>query len=331
MQFNRVYFEPDILDYELGRFLKEKYKDLDWHSISNHNNIEELRSNPNSEFRKMKRYLIIGTRKTHNYRENEKSSDYLVPFTSSGCSAMCMYCYLVCSYNKCSYLRVFVNREQMMGKLIRTSMNSQWELTFEIGSNSDLILENQITGNLPWVIEEFAGIEKGYLTFPTKFSMVDPILGLNHRERTLVRMSVNPQEIISSIEIGTASLKKRLESIRRLYEHGYPVGILIAPVIFIEGWEAMYRELIQMLADELPPPLRETVKLEIIFMTYSFVHRAINQEAFPDSPELYDPAMMTGRGRGKYTYRNEMRAVGEHFFHTELGRYFAAGQILYIV
>lgn len=331
MQFNRVYFEPDILDYELGRFLKEKYKDLDWHSISNHNNIEELRSNPNSEFRKMKRYLIIGTRKTHNYRENEKSSDYLVPFTSSGCSAMCMYCYLVCSYNKCSYLRVFVNREQMMGKLIRTSMNSQRELTFEIGSNSDLILENQITGNLPWVIEEFAGIEKGYLTFPTKFSMVDPILGLNHRERTLVRMSVNPQEIISSIEIGTASLKKRLESIRRLYEHGYPVGILIAPVIFIEGWEAMYRELIQMLADELPPPLRETVKLEIIFMTYSFVHRAINQEAFPDSPELYDPAMMTGRGRGKYTYRNEMRAVGEHFFHTELGRYFAAGQILYIV
>ena len=34
-------------------------------------------------------------------------------YTSSGCTAACMYCYLVCNYNKCAYLRLFVNREQM--------------------------------------------------------------------------------------------------------------------------------------------------------------------------------------------------------------------------
>ena len=80
--------------------------------------------------------------------ENHKVSDFLVPYTSSGCSAMCLYCYLVCNYNKCSYMRLFVNREQMLQKIIKTSNQSERELTFEIGSNSDLILENEITLSL---------------------------------------------------------------------------------------------------------------------------------------------------------------------------------------
>ena len=42
----------------------------------------------------------------------------------------------------------------------------------------------------------FAKEEKGYLTFPTKFDMVDPILKLDHKGRVIIRMSVNPEEII---------------------------------------------------------------------------------------------------------------------------------------
>lgn len=58
---------------------------------------------------------------------------------------MCLYCYLVCNFNKCSYLRLFVNREEMMNKIIKTANKSDRELVFEIGSNSDLVLENMIT------------------------------------------------------------------------------------------------------------------------------------------------------------------------------------------
>ena len=38
-------------------------------------------------------------------------------------------------------MRLFVNREQMLEKIIKVSNQSEKELTFEIGSNSDLILE----------------------------------------------------------------------------------------------------------------------------------------------------------------------------------------------
>ena len=110
---DRIYCEDGIENYELGKELLEKYKDVPRTMIDNHNNIEEMRKKENSEFAKMKRNLIIGTRKTHKYVPNAKISNFLVPYTSSGCIAACMYCYLVCNYNKCAYLRVFVNREQM--------------------------------------------------------------------------------------------------------------------------------------------------------------------------------------------------------------------------
>lgn len=113
---------------------------------------------------------------------------------------MCMYCYLVCNYNKCAYLRLFVNREEMLEKIIKTANKEDRELTFEIGSNSDLILENTITHNLEWTIPKFAENNRGYLTFPTKFDMVDSILNLNHNGRVIIRMSVNPEEIIRKVE-----------------------------------------------------------------------------------------------------------------------------------
>ena len=150
-----IYFENKILEYPLGKELMEKYKEIPKIEIENHNNIEEMRKKENKEFPNMKRNLIIGIRKTHKFVENDKTSDYLVPYTSSGCTASCMYCYLVCNYNKCAYLRLFVNREQMLEEIIKTSEKADRDLTFEIGSNSDLVLENTITGNLPWTIENF--------------------------------------------------------------------------------------------------------------------------------------------------------------------------------
>ena len=95
-----IYYEPDIKNYELGKELLKKYKEVPKFEIANHNNIEEMRNKANKEFANMKKNLIIGIRKTHKFVENHKTSDYLVPYTSSGCIASCLYCYLVCNYNK---------------------------------------------------------------------------------------------------------------------------------------------------------------------------------------------------------------------------------------
>lgn len=326
-----IYYEKEIIKYPLGQELMEKYKEVPKIEIENHNNIEEMRKKENKEFIDMKRNLIIGTRKTHKFVPNHKTSDFLVPYTSSGCTAACMYCYLVCNYNKCAYLRIFVNREQMLEKIIKTSEKSEKELTFEIGSNSDLILENTITGNLVWTIENFKNTSKGLLTFPTKFDMVDDLLPLDHQGKVVIRVSVNPEEIINKVEFGTSRLKGRIEAINKLKEAGYKIGILIAPVIMVDNWKKLYLELIQILSSELSKKVKKDVFFEIIFMTYSYVHTKINEEAFPNSINLYNKEIMTGRGKGKYMYKNEVRSEGEIFLKEQMHKYFPNNKIEYIV
>jgi len=328
---DKVFYEPAVLDYALGKRLRKQFARIPWIPIENHNNIEQLRQKTNQEFARMKRHLIIGVRKSLKYTPNHKVSDFLVPYTSSGCSAMCLYCYLVCNYNKCSYLRLFVNREQMMDKLIKTANDSEKDLVFEIGSNSDLVLENTLTQNLEWTVQEFGKSNKGFLTFPTKFAMVDPLLSLNHRGRIIPRMSVNPQEIIRKIEFGTSPLASRIDALNRMSDAGYPVGLLIAPIVLTERWQELYKELIEQLSDQISEKTKKTLFIEIIFMTYSYVQRAINSEAFPKATELFDKALMTGRGRGKYCYREDIRAAGERFLREQLSQKLNNVPIIYVV
>lgn len=327
----KIYYEPKALDFELGQRLKDKYTDVEWIPIKSHNNIEELRNRSNSDFVEMKKYLIIGIRKTHKYVENQKVSDYLVPYSSSGCSAMCLYCYLVCNYNKCSYLRIYVNIDQMLDKLIEKSHKTDKVCTFEIGSNSDLILENVITGNLIKTIERFAESGRGYITFPTKFSMVDDLLSLDHKGKVIFRMSVNPEMIIKKVEIGTSPLAERIKAINKMCKAGYRVGLLIAPVIFVEKWKELYIELLNTLSDRLTEKVKSEMFIEIIFMTYSYVQNAINSQAFPKALKIYNKELMTGRGRGKYCYKQEYRDEAECFLRKEINKRFEGAKIVYVV
>ncbi|MDD4125891.1 MAG: spore photoproduct lyase, partial [Eubacteriales bacterium] len=60
MDFDAVYYEPASLEYELGKFLKDKYAALPWTEIQSHNKIPEFNAAENRDFTKLKRHLIIG-------------------------------------------------------------------------------------------------------------------------------------------------------------------------------------------------------------------------------------------------------------------------------
>lgn len=71
----------------------------------------------------------------------------------------------------------------------------------------------------------------------------------------------------------------------------------------------MFEELNEKLSDDV----KKDVFFELIFMTYSYVHRMINQDAFPNAINLYSPDLMTGRGRGKYMYKPVIKEEASKF------------------
>jgi len=99
----------------------------------------------------------------------------------------------------------------------------------------------------------------------------------------------------------------------------------------LDNWESLYLKLIEKLNAELSGKVKRDVFFEIIFMTYSYVHMKINEEAFPNAINLYDKNKMTGRGRGKYWYKNDIREEGKNFFVEKMHKFFPNNKIEYIV
>jgi spore photoproduct lyase len=50
------------------------------------------------------------------------------------------------------------------------------------------------------------------------------------------------------------------------------------------------------------------------------VHNTINTEAFPNDVNILGKETMTGRGCGKYSYRNEAGAEAETFLREKLSQ-----------
>lgn len=331
VNFSKVYFEKDVSNYPRGEFLLNKYVDLPKCQIISHNNIPELRAYSNKDFPTLKKYLILGIRKTHKYTVNHKISDFLVPFTSSGCSAMCQYCYLVCNYNKCSYMRVFVNKEEILDNLINFAKKYEKNTVYEIGSNSDLLLENLVTEDLEENLNYFfSKSRKGILTFPTKFKYIAPLITIKNKSRLIPRMSLNPQEIITKFELKTSTLNERLEAINIMCESGYKPYILIAPIILIKNYKEYYTNLVNVINEKLNWKAKKNITFEIIFMTYSYIHDKINTEAFPKSIRLYDKELMTSRGALKYHYKQQVKSEATSFITDLLKRNFKSYTIKYI-
>jgi spore photoproduct lyase len=66
-------------------------------------------------------------------------------------------------------------------------------------------------------------------------------------------------------------------------------------------------------------------------MTYSYVQDLINTDAFPGAVKLLDKNCMTGRGRGKYCYKETLRAEGEAFLREHISKSLGDMPVLYVV
>jgi len=323
----RVLVERAALDYPLGRALAARHRP--YTLVDDHNRIETMRRIPDVELLRKKRTLVIGVRKSLRLVPNRLSADYMVPFTSSGCPAACLYCYLLCTFFSNSYLRVFVNREAMLRVVERKARRRP--AVFELGSNSDLIVEDSLTGSLSWAVERFACSQGARATLATKFAAVKPLLDLDHRGKTTVRISLNPASIIRNIELGTARLPARLGAANLLHHAGYPVGFNLAPVVLVRGWRDLYRDLLEQLSSSVDDRLLKDTFFEIIFMTYGYANEKINAAAFPRIPPVCDRAVMQPKGRGKMCYRSEIRQPAADFLTGEIRARFPQARIKYVV
>jgi spore photoproduct lyase len=267
---------------------------------------------------------------------------------AEGCPAHCQYCYLAGSLAGPPVVRVYANLPRMLANTAAYEgtypPNKSWQgtdinrpTTFEVSCYTDVLGIEHLTGGLAECIRYYGTRDKGQLRFVTKYDQVDSLLDLPHNGQTRARFSLNADSIARRLEGGTASVEARLQALRKLAlprelgGGGYPVGLVIAPIMPIPNWREHYTTLLDRIADVLNFP----VDMNAEFISHRFTpgSKDVLLQWYPNtSLDMDEQARAEKRnkfGGTKYVYRPEEMKEMKAFFYSEWQKRFPNAPILY--
>ena len=335
----RVLFTPDALEEEYGRDI---YHRIQQHGIS----IEVLKSNRLTNLRgKDERETYRLAKTTLAVVKAPPSQLKLQPIPPSadwqfhlaqGCPAHCQYCYLAGSLAGPPVVRVYANLPQVLDNL-RNYITNDKLTTFEASCYTDPLSLEHLTGGLQQTIAFFAGLEQAHLRFVTKFTAVEPLLDLPHNRHTRARISINAPEVARRLEGGVPNIAQRINALRRLGLSkkegggGYPIGVVLAPIMPVEAWREHYTALLE----QLERALHGVADLTFELITHRFTEGSRNllQAWYPntslDMTEENRSKKFNKFGGTKYVYQKEVMKELKTFFYSEIQSRLPQAEILY--
>ncbi|MGY5486269.1 spore photoproduct lyase [Paenibacillus sp. ALE2] len=331
-----VFFEPDALNYPKGQRIMDwvKAKDIPYRMTTSHNRITNLPGETEVEkYRMAKKTLVVGIRKTLTFDQSKPSAEYAIPI-STGCMGHCHYCYLQTTLGAKPYIRIYVNTDDIISAAKAYIEERAPEITrFEAACTSDPVGLEHITGSLGDLIRFMADEEFGRLRFVTKYHHVDPLLDIKHNGHTRIRFSINSDYVIKQFEPATSRFEERIEAASKIARAGYPLGFIIAPIIWYDGWEEGYGELLRRLGETLPQHATKDLTFELIQHRFTKTSKAVIEKRYPKTKlemDIEKRKKKWGRwGQNKYVYPDEQQNALREFITERIFEHFPLSRIEY--
>lgn len=335
----RVLFTPAALEEPWGQQILSRVQALNL-PIEElpRNRLTGLRGADEREtYNKSKRTLAVVTTPPSAFKLSPipPSADWQFHI-AEGCPAHCQYCYLAGSLSGPPVIRVFANLPQILDNLTKYEQAGK-TTTYEVSCYTDPLGIEHLTGSLEMCIRHFGTRENGHLRWVSKFDAVDKLLDLPHNGHTRCRMSVNAAPISGRFEGGTASVSARLQALRRLAlprskgGGGYPVGLVIAPIMPIEDWMSHYHRLFDQISEALD--FECDLTFELISHRFTPGSKEVLQQWYPHTQLEMDEATRSVKrnkfGGTKYVYEAETMKKLRCFFEGEIARRFSMARVLY--
>jgi spore photoproduct lyase len=271
------------------------------------------------------------------------SADWRVDL-AEGCPAHCQYCYLAGSLSGPPVTRVYADLDDILDGLAdyvgrgtitsRSTRRAGEGTTFEASCYTDPLALEHLTGSWQRAVEHFGAWDAPVqLRWTTKFDDVGPFVDLRHQGRTRVRFSVNAQPVTTRLEGGTSRLEDRLGALRRLAMAGYPVGLTLAPIMPLPGWQDHYDHLLALIEEATAGVPELDLTAELITHRFTPGSKEVLLGWYPRTRLEMDESLRRrkhGRfGAVKYVYPHEVMAELRSWFEEELARRLPQCRILY--
>lgn len=248
---------------------------------------------------------------------------------AQGCPAHCQYCYLAGSLSGVPVVKVYGNLPQILDNL--SNYEGESATTYEVSCYTDPLGIEHLTGSLAQCIRYFGTRENAYLRWVSKFDSVEQLLDLPHNKHTRCRFSLNADPVSHYMEGGTATVANRLQALRKLAMNGYPVGIVLAPIMVIDNWQEHYSDLFNNIAQALD--IECDLTFELITHRFTPKSKEVLQTWYPNSPLDLDENKRTQKrnkfGGVKYVYDKDTMSQLKEFIEDKINTLFQSAKILY--
>ncbi len=225
---------------------------------------------------------------------------YEVVNLGSGCAFDCAYCYLQDYLNSPGILQP-ANLEDFFTQFASYKEN----IRMGSGEITDSLIFDHLTGFSSRIVEFFKGHPGSSFEFKTKSDNVDNLLKVSPGDNIIVSWSMNPPEVITTVEHFTASLDERLAAAERCVAAGYKVAFHFDPMIYFVGWETAYRNLVEKIFNRIDSRRVAWLSLGTLRMTPAL--KKMMENRFPET-RLLDEEFIVGHD-GKFRYPFAVRTA----------------------
>lgn len=221
-----------------------------------HNKIRIEADDPLDLHYRGHRVLVFGEHKSAVGRSDETGNNCpnFWHFSPYGfCPYGCSYCYLAGTQGVrfSPSIKIYVNLDEILAEIDGVARRLGHEEAFYLGKLQDGMALDPLTGYSGTMIRFFAAHPYARLRLLTKCADFDNVHDLDHRGHTVLCWSLNPPAVRKEYEVITPPIEERIAAMRKCAEAGYPIRVMLMPIIPIPDWERHYDEFLESLLTQV--------------------------------------------------------------------------------
>lgn len=306
--FSRIYIEPRVGEFPLGRSLLEKFSRADIVEIGHYKDVFN-RPRQDWSLQRASRSLILAVRDDKFIYDG---SPYASPFGHErffyntlvlNCLYDCDYCYLQGMFPS-SHVVVFVNQQDFKDCVTEKAQDGPLYLC--ISYDTDLLAFEGLFGLCS---EWYRYVEMNpnvTVELRTKSANKQLMRKLPPLPNFVLAWTLSPDSVISQYEKDTPPLKARLDAVKMALEKGWKVRICIDPILYVEDWEDVYQELVDQIARSVDMSLVFQFSLGVFRMNNGYLKKIRRRGR--TSSVLYDDFVVE-KGASSYSAEVGQRLV----------------------
>ena len=251
-----IYVEEEVIKHPRTETILKRFRNARHVTIGRYGEVFNKRSQ-NFRLQKTQPALILARKHSgrvlktpEGFGIGAKNNFYFAHMLN--CLYDCRYCFLQGMYSSSNYV-LFVNFEEFDADIHATIHRLKEEaVTFFSGYDCDSLAFESISGFATHIIPIFRHYPSAILEFRTKSTAIRSLEKITPASNCVIAFSLIPHAMSKVLEPKVSSIQKRIDTLKKLADLGWKIGLRFDPLICGKDWRGHYKHLFETVFMSIP-------------------------------------------------------------------------------